>query len=119
MLAPLLAVRGPGRSREWAEARAEAFRLWALLDAIAGRFRGRATVYIVDPLSPQGLLRLLRHRIRRFPAFVIGGREVVTGWDLESIARRIEWWTGADGTGTDRSGEDRPGTQQPAGPEER
>ena len=90
VVTPVLAARPRRQSREWSEARTEVFRLWALLDSLAGRFRGRATLYIVDPLSPQGLLRLLRHRIRHLPAFVIGGREVVTGWDLESIAARID-----------------------------
>jgi len=94
VLTPVRAVR-TRRGREWSEAREEVFRMWALLDNLAGRFRGRATLYIVDPLSPQGLLRLLRHRIRHLPAFVIGGREVVTGWDLEGIADRIESWVSA------------------------
>ncbi len=90
VLTPLLAVWGPSRPREWAEARSDYFRLWRLLDAISDRFRGRVTVYIVDPISLQGFFKITRHRIRRFPTFLIGGREKYTGWDLEDLTRRIE-----------------------------
>lgn len=90
VLTPLLAVWGPSRPREWSEARTDYYRLWRLLDAISDRFRGRVTVYIVDPVSLQGLFKITRHRIRRFPTFLIGGREKYTGWDLEELVQRIE-----------------------------
>lgn len=90
VLAPLLAPAGFGRMRRWAYAREEYYRLWLLLDAVAARFRDRIVLYIVDPLSPQWLLKVLRHRIRRFPTFLIDGRERFTGWDLEALAQRIE-----------------------------
>jgi len=90
VLTPLLATWRATRVREWSQARGDYYRLWQLLDAIAERFRGRVTVYIVDPVSLPGVLRITRHRIRGFPTFVIGGREKYTGWDLEELARRIE-----------------------------
>jgi len=40
--------------------------------------------------SLQGLFKITRHRIRRFPTFLIGGREKYTGWDLEELVQRIE-----------------------------
>jgi len=90
VLTPLLAVWGPSRAREWSEARTDYYRLWVLLDALSERFRGRATLYIVDPVSLQGLFKITRHRIRRFPTFLIRGREKYTGWDLEELSRLIE-----------------------------
>ena len=92
VLTPLLAVWGPPRLREWAEARSDYYRLWVLLDSISDRFRGRVTVYIVDPVSLQGLFKITRYRIRRFPTFLIGGREKYTGWDPEELAQRIDAW---------------------------
>lgn len=90
VLAPLLAPPGFGRRRRWVHTREEAYRLWLLLDAVAARFRDRIVLYLVDPLSPQWVLRVLRHRIRRFPTFLIDGRDRYTGWDLEALAQRIE-----------------------------
>jgi len=37
-------------------------------------------VRIVDPQSLSGLWKLLRHRIRRFPTFLVDGAEKVMGW---------------------------------------
>ena len=34
--------------------------------------------------------RIARYRIRRFPTFLIGGRERYTGWDVDEVSRRIE-----------------------------
>ncbi|MDR7428217.1 MAG: hypothetical protein QN152_13470 [Armatimonadota bacterium] len=96
VLTPLLGTWRGTRVREWSQARGDYYRLWQLLDAIGERFRGRVTVYIVDPVSLPGVLRITRHRIRGFPAFVIGGREKYTGWDLEELARRIERHLAAD-----------------------
>ncbi len=92
VLTPLLAFGGPPRARQWSEARTDYYRLWQLLDDLADRFRGRVTVYIVDPLSLQGLFKITRHRVRRFPTFLIAGREKYTGWDLDDLGRRIEHW---------------------------
>lgn len=36
---------------------------------------------IVDPQSLGGFWKVLRHRIRRFPTFFVGGTEKVVGWD--------------------------------------
>jgi hypothetical protein len=90
VLTPLLAVWGGPRARAWTEARTDYFRLWQLLDAVSNRFHSRITVYIVDPVSFQGLFKITRHRIRRFPTFLIGGREKYSGWDLDELSRRIE-----------------------------
>ncbi len=89
VLTPLLAVWGSGRVREWSEARADQYRLWLLLDQVSARFRGQITIYIVEPLSLQGIARVLRHRIGRFPTFLIGGQEKYTGWDHEEVSRLI------------------------------
>jgi hypothetical protein len=63
--------------------------------ALDGRYGRRVSVRLVDPQSLLGFWRVLRHRIRRFPTFLIDGAEVV-GWDGDpeaaiaaALARRI------------------------------
>ncbi len=89
VLAPPLAAWTPGRLRDWSHAREDYYRLLQLLDELSARFRGRIVIYLVDPFSLQGLFKLTRYRIRRFPTFVIGG-ERYTGWDAEELGQRIE-----------------------------
>ena len=89
VLAPPLAAWTPGRLREWSQAREEYYRLLQLLDGLSERFRGRITIYLMDPFSLQGFFKVARYRIRRFPTFLIG-RERYTGWDAEELGQRIE-----------------------------
>jgi hypothetical protein len=89
VLAPPLAAWAPGRLREWSQAREEYYRLLQLLDTLSGRFKSRIVIYLVDPFSLQGLFKVARYRIRRFPTFLIGG-ERYTGWDAEELGQRIE-----------------------------
>ena len=90
VLAPLRVAAGPTSPREWSQARTDYYRLWVLLDAISERFRGRIVLYITDPLTLGGLFKIARYRIRRFPTFLIAGRQKYTGWDVEEVNRRIE-----------------------------
>ncbi len=89
VLAPPLAAWTPGRLREWSQAREEYYRLLQLLDGLSERFRGRIVIYLVDPFSLQGLFKVARYRIRRFPTFVVGGRDRYTGWAVEEVADLI------------------------------
>lgn len=89
VLAPPLAAWTPGRLREWTHTREDYYRLLQLLDALSERFRGRAVIYLVDPFSLQGLFKMTRYRIRRFPTFVIAGQRY-TGWDADDLGRWIE-----------------------------
>ncbi|MBI2000106.1 MAG: hypothetical protein HYW08_12560 [candidate division NC10 bacterium] len=41
----------------------------------------QVVVRIVDPQSLGGLWKVLRHRIRRFPTFLVDGAEKVVGWE--------------------------------------
>lgn len=49
------------------------------------RYGGRVAISVVDAASLVGVYHALRRRIRRFPAFVIDGREVVRGFDPERL----------------------------------
>jgi hypothetical protein len=53
-------------------------------DWVAGaldRHPGRLEVRLVDAASVEGVGKALRHRLRRFPAFVVNGRRTVVGFD--------------------------------------
>ncbi|MGQ9648016.1 MAG: hypothetical protein ACUVWO_15935 [Thermodesulfobacteriota bacterium] len=51
-------------------------------------YKHRLLIKLVDVQSLLGIYKSLRHRIRRYPAFIIEGKEVYMGWDktrLESL----------------------------------
>lgn len=67
----------------------DTYRLLGLLDRLRERFDGRIAVHLIEPLSLAWMLRVIRHRPRRYPAFVVGGREVVAGLDEPAVTRAI------------------------------
>jgi hypothetical protein len=52
-------------------------------------YGSRISVSFVDPRSLPGLVGALRHRIRRYPTFVVGGREKVTGLDRQLLDQAL------------------------------
>ncbi len=40
---------------------------------------------VIDAVSPLGLYKKLRHRIKTFPAFIVDNRETYSGWDKEAL----------------------------------
>jgi hypothetical protein len=41
----------------------------------------RVIIRLVDPQSLGGMWKVLRHRIRRFPTFLVNSADRVVGWD--------------------------------------
>jgi len=72
----------------------EAGRLSACLMEISRLYKHRVQIRLIDPLSPLGVWKRLRHRFREMPAFIVDRREACWGWDqagLEAlIDRRIQ-----------------------------
>ena len=52
---------------------------------LAGRYGNHLLIKVIDPQSPEGLLKSLRYRVRRYPTFVIGGKTKVVGWQREQL----------------------------------
>jgi hypothetical protein len=71
---------------EW---QADFQRLSTLVFDLAARYRGSVIIKVYDPRSFQGLVRALRHRVRRLPSFVIDGRVKITGWDLTALEQTV------------------------------
>ena len=57
------------------------------------RYGSRIRFSVVDAASVEGLVKSLRHRARRFPAFILDGKERVLGFDRDrleaALARRL------------------------------
>jgi hypothetical protein len=41
----------------------------------------RVVIHVVDPQSLAGFWKVIRHRIRRYPTFLVDGGERVVGWE--------------------------------------
>lgn len=68
--------------QEWQE---DIRRLREWVYDLAGRYGQRLLIKVIDPQSPAGLLKSLRYRVRRYPTFIIEGKEKVVGWDREQL----------------------------------
>jgi hypothetical protein len=67
----------------------EAFRLMRVLDRLRDEFGSRVVVHFIEPLSFLWILRVLRYRPRTYPAFIIGGREIIDSADEPTVAERV------------------------------
>lgn len=65
-------------------------RLSQTIRLLADQFGAQVVIRIWDPRSPQGLLRALRYRLRRYPAFVIAGKYKIVGFDLGQIQQMVQ-----------------------------
>jgi hypothetical protein len=50
-----------------------------------GRYGERLTIKVIDAASVEGVWKALRHRVRRFPAFILDGQEKFLGFDRERL----------------------------------
>jgi hypothetical protein len=55
----------------------------------AKRHNGRVTFRVVDAASLEGVWKTLRHGIRKYPAFVIAGKDKLAGNDFAQVEARI------------------------------
>ncbi len=75
------------------ELKAEALRLSDWIRATRAEYGPQVVIRMVDPQSLLGIWRALRFRVRRYPTFLIDGRERVVGWDgdpAHALASAIE-----------------------------
>lgn len=57
---------------------------------LSGHYRDRLLIRVIDVQSGLGMYKSLRHRLRRYPAFIIAGKEVYTGWDRSELAGLLD-----------------------------
>ncbi len=66
-------------------------RLMEWVDRLTERFgRDAIRVRVVDPQSPEGLWKCLRHRVRRYPTFILPGGRKIAGWDWDALIQALE-----------------------------
>ena len=71
---------------EWQE---EFQRLSDIVMDLSNRYQDSILIRIWDPRSLQGLMKSIRHWVRRYPTFVVEGQNKVTGWDVEQLEQYI------------------------------
>jgi hypothetical protein len=67
----------------------EAGRLATWLQDLSARYGEQLRIHIIDPQSPEGLFKSLRHWVRRYPTFIIDRRTKYTGWDRAALERLL------------------------------
>jgi len=68
---------------------AEFQRLSDVVLDLATRYQDNILIQIWDPRSLQGLMKSIRYWVRRYPTFIVEGREKVTGWNVEQLEQQI------------------------------
>lgn len=72
---------------EWQE---DFKRLSATLISLSGRYQDQLQIRIWDPRSLQGMLKSIRHWVRRYPTYVVNGQKKYTGWDTSQLEKDIQ-----------------------------
>lgn len=72
--------------KEWM---AEWQQLSDLILALAERHAGQLVIKITDAQSPTGMWKAIRHGVRRYPTFIVGG-EKYHGWDENQIETLVQ-----------------------------
>jgi hypothetical protein len=60
------------------------------VDDLRSLYMHRLQIQLVDAQSPWGIWMQVRHRIRKFPAFIVEGKAVHVGWDSEGLESVID-----------------------------
>lgn len=56
------------------------FRLYDLISGLKSFFKERLSIRVIDSMSPEGLIKCLKYRCFKSPAFILNGKEKRTGW---------------------------------------
>ena len=72
------------------EAWQEYARLSAVVRDLSARYGPQLRITLVDPRSPMGFWKSLRHWVRRYPTFIVNGRQKHVGWDQHALERLLQ-----------------------------
>jgi hypothetical protein len=53
-------------------------------------YRHRLKIKVIDAQSPLGLWMQIRHRVFRFPAFIVDKKQTYIGWDPQQLEALID-----------------------------
>ncbi|MBI4963423.1 MAG: hypothetical protein HY913_09105 [Desulfomonile tiedjei] len=65
-------------------------RLGDCLQKISETYKHRVRIKIIDAQSPLGLWKQLRHRVSGTPAFVVDGKDVCVGWNIDRLEELVD-----------------------------
>jgi hypothetical protein len=60
-------------------------RLSQMVRDLAARYGDQLQFVLIDPHSPMGLWKSLRHWVRTYPTFIVNGQAKYSGWDLGAL----------------------------------
>ena len=65
-------------------------RLSFWVEELAQRYGSGIRIRVIDPQSGLGLFKCLRHRVRKYPTFIINGKAKYTGWDKQALETLLQ-----------------------------
>ncbi|HYW88150.1 MAG TPA: hypothetical protein VFB50_10295 [Chloroflexota bacterium] len=77
------------------QAEYEAISDW--VDTAHRRYGEQLRVTLVDVASLEGVFKAVRHRARRFPAFIVNGTERIVGFDRAKLDSALDRVAGKEG----------------------
>jgi hypothetical protein len=70
--------------------REECAQLSEWIRELTGLYKHRLLIRIIDAHSPAGMVKCLRHWIRKYPTFIINGKKTFVGWDKSKLEGLID-----------------------------
>ena len=60
-------------------------RLSQMVRDLSTRYGNQLRIILIDPHSPMGLWKSVRHWVRTYPTFIVNGQAKYAGWDLAPL----------------------------------
>ena len=60
------------------------------LEEISNLYRHRIKIRVIDAQTPLGFWKQIRHRLFRFPAFIVDRKHTYIGWDYKELEALID-----------------------------
>ncbi len=65
-------------------------RLLGWLQELRQLYQHRLLIRMIDVQSPLGIYKSFRHWIRKYPTFIVEGKDTYTGWDKERLEALLD-----------------------------
>jgi hypothetical protein len=60
-------------------------RLSQMVRELSQRYGDQLRIVLIDPYSPMGLWKSVRHWVRTYPTFIVNGQTKYSGWDVSTL----------------------------------
>jgi hypothetical protein len=65
-------------------------KLSTLMVELIRYFKDDITIHVIDPQSLMGIITFIKYRVRKYPAFIIDGKELIIGWNRDALDDAIK-----------------------------